>query len=137
MDRALFDALNRYDDCMTEDAQSGGGQSASGGGAGSGTSDGGSGSASSTASSDLQGTETPKVAVAPAEAAEEEAEEGQVPQVMPRVLPNGKIPDDIPPANNDDILQKKVREAAMNEPDPEKRERLWEEYRKLKGIPNS
>ncbi len=132
MDRALFDALNRYDDCMTENSRSGGGQSASSGGDGSGAS--GGGGASSTAASDVEGTEKPKVAVAPLEETEED---GEVSQEVPRAIPNGKIPDDIPAANNDDILQKKVREAAMNEPDPEKRERLWEEYRKLKGIPSS
>ena len=48
---------------------------------------------------------------------------------------NGKIPDDIPPADNDSILEAQIRRAAMNEPDPEIRERLWDEYRKYKGLP--
>ena len=144
MDRALFDALNRYDDCMEEDAQSsGGGQNASGGGAGAGTGGSGSGSGSSgsvnsAAATEIEGTETPKETIAPIASSEEaEGQEGEVKQAMPKTLPNGKVPDDIPSTNNDDILQKKVREAAENEPDPEKRERLWEEYRKLKGLPSS
>ncbi len=48
---------------------------------------------------------------------------------------NGKIPEDIPPADNDSILEAQIRAAAMNEPDPAVRERLWDEYRKYKGLP--
>ena len=48
---------------------------------------------------------------------------------------SGRAPEDIPPSDNDSVLQQKVREAAMNEPDPERSARLWNEYRKLKGIP--
>jgi hypothetical protein len=47
--------------------------------------------------------------------------------------PSGNIPDDIPDARDDDIIARQLREAAMNETDPELREKLWEEYRRYKG----
>jgi hypothetical protein len=43
------------------------------------------------------------------------------------------IPDDVPDARDDDIIARQLREAAMNETDPELREKLWEEYRRYKG----
>ncbi len=41
-------------------------------------------------------------------------------------------PADIPDGKDDDIVARKLREAAENEQDPELREKLWEEYRKYK-----
>lgn len=43
-------------------------------------------------------------------------------------------PDDIPSADDDDVVARQLRELAMSEPDPVVRERLWDEYRKYKGI---
>ena len=48
---------------------------------------------------------------------------------------NSKIPQDIPQDDNDSVLEKQIKLAAMNEKDPEKKKRLWNEYRKYKGIP--
>jgi hypothetical protein len=45
-----------------------------------------------------------------------------------------EAPEDIPSGNDDDIVARQLREAAMREPDPDIRERLWNEYRKYKGI---
>ena len=42
------------------------------------------------------------------------------------------IPTDIPDGSDDDVVARQIREAAMNESDPELRERLWDEYRKYK-----
>jgi len=42
-------------------------------------------------------------------------------------------PDDIPSGRDDDIVARQLREAAMQEPDPELREKLWDEYRKYTG----
>ncbi len=47
---------------------------------------------------------------------------------------NGKLPEDIPPAANDDALAAQIRYAAENEPDPVKAKQLWNEYRKYKGM---
>jgi hypothetical protein len=43
-------------------------------------------------------------------------------------------PDDIPQGDDDDVVARQLREAAMREPDPEIRERLWDEYRKYRGL---
>ena len=43
-------------------------------------------------------------------------------------------PADIPSGNDDDVVARQLREAAMREPDPAVREKLWAEYRKYKGI---
>ena len=44
----------------------------------------------------------------------------------------GAMPADIPDGRDDDIVARQIREAAMNETDPELREALWEEYRQYK-----
>jgi hypothetical protein len=43
------------------------------------------------------------------------------------------VPDDIPSGRDDDIVARQLREAAIQEPDPELREKLWDEYRKYTG----
>ncbi|MEH6569772.1 MAG: hypothetical protein V7709_11880 [Halioglobus sp.] len=43
-------------------------------------------------------------------------------------------PTDIPSGTDDDVVARQLREAAMREPDPAIREKLWDEYRKYKGI---
>lgn len=45
-----------------------------------------------------------------------------------------RTPDDISVIMDDDIVAKQLREAALAEEDPELRERLWDEYRKYKGM---
>ncbi len=53
-------------------------------------------------------------------------------EVMP---PNGKLPADIPPMENDDIIAKQFRQAAMDETDPATKAKLWNEYRRYKNLP--
>jgi hypothetical protein len=43
-------------------------------------------------------------------------------------------PADIPSGDDDDVVARQLREAAMREADPAVREKLWDEYRKYKGI---
>lgn len=45
---------------------------------------------------------------------------------------SGRVPPDLRDDSDDDIVARQIREAAMNEDDPELREKLWEEYRKYK-----
>ncbi|MZR32366.1 hypothetical protein [Sneathiella litorea] len=132
MDKALFESLNKYDDCL-QHSQSGGAASASGGsGAGAETD---AGTSSSMASTGIQGTETSKATEQSSQAEAVTADDGRTEeQKQVETLQNGKLPDDIPPSDNDTVLQQKVKEAAINEPDPDKRARLWNEYRKLKGL---
>jgi hypothetical protein len=55
-------------------------------------------------------------------------------QEMPEQVAVYAPPADIPDGTDDDVVARQLREAAMREPDPELREKLWDEYRKYKGI---
>lgn len=55
---------------------------------------------------------------------------------MPQNTAKYPPPTDIPPGSDDDVVARQLREAAMREPDPAVREKLWDEYRKYKGISN-
>lgn len=48
---------------------------------------------------------------------------------------NGKIPEDIPIDNNDDILAEQIKNAALKETDPERKKKIWNQYRKYKNLP--
>ncbi len=48
---------------------------------------------------------------------------------------NGALPEDIPDVNNDDAVAAQIKRAAEIEKDPVKKEKLWNEYRKYKGLP--
>lgn len=43
------------------------------------------------------------------------------------------VPTDIPPGDDDDVVARQLREAAMSEKDPELRDKLWDEYRRYKN----
>jgi len=65
--------------------------------------------------------------------------QGQVVSAPTSSSPSGSAetfspPDDIPSGRDDDVVARQIREAAMQEPDPELREALWEEYRNYTGI---
>ena len=95
---------------------------------------------SSTQSADGSGTETSSSGRNPYEAADQGGygsvgggiggRSGGAPDA-PAVY---EAPEDIPSGNDDDIVARQLREAAMREPDPDIREALWNEYRKYKGI---
>jgi hypothetical protein len=42
------------------------------------------------------------------------------------------VPPDVGSGDDDDIVARQLREAAINEDDPELREKLWQEYRDYK-----
>jgi hypothetical protein len=42
------------------------------------------------------------------------------------------VPEDVGDGRNDDIVLRQIREAALHEKDPVLRERLWEEYRRIR-----
>ncbi len=48
--------------------------------------------------------------------------------------PSFPVPGDIPSGDDDDVVARQLREAATREPDPELREKLWDEYRKYTGL---
>jgi len=147
MDKALFHSLNKYESCQNSRSSAGGGGS-SGGAQGGGAAGGGSGA--STASAEMSGTEPSKSetsavqqasSASSSEKTDAEAlainEKTDANAKTTRVKGSGKTPDDIPPVDNDSVLEAQIRQAAMNERDPIIKEKLWNEYRKYKGLPVS
>lgn len=158
MDAAFYASLSKFDYCATANRSAAtGGGSAGGSGSGAdggdsatgglegdltGTESGSDGlgdfaSAPSSEASDLTGTE-PVAADRPAtleDVEEELAKSAAEGDDQPSTLDNGAVPEDIPSADNDSVLEAQIRKAAMEETDPEVRQRLWDEYRKYKGLP--
>lgn len=112
-------------------------------------------SGTSTAASDVTGDEPTVTAATTPDtnasssggkwAPPEDAENGPLPQdsaadeepvrEAARTQNNGKVPEDIPPADNDSALEAQIRQAAIEETDPELKKRLWDEYRRYKSLP--
>jgi len=141
MDRELLRSLSKFDDCKVSQMNSGssGGNSSSDG---FGQNTGG----GSVASSDVSGTEKPTTQANSSNVEGDVAntdssdsmrgakKDGYKSQLnLPKSIENGKIPEDLIDANNDSVLQAQIRQAAINEKDPQVRAKLWNEYRKYKG----
>lgn len=157
MDQALYKSLNKIELCqsakkMAETCDGGATAACTNGANGSsddsGDSSGEKESASaggSVASSTMSGTKLPKVG----SAAEDnvKVEKSDVSSASRSAnnensmnkgnisVANGKLPEDIPSADNDSALAAQIRHAAENETDPVKKAQLWNEYRKYKGLP--
>lgn len=84
----------------------------------------------SVAAKDVSGTEVPD-SDATGTVGQETGTEG--PARVARA--NGKLPEDIPPADNDSVLEAQIRQAAIEETDPVLKKKLWNEYRRYKGLP--
>ena len=142
MDQAFNKSLNKFELCQSEKKRvESSGTSGNPNGAENSTSSSAEGATSeSVASSNMSGTELPTTEdnaknedteVNPEVqtiSKENEKYEGSIAAV------NGKTPDDIPSADNDSALAAQIRRAAENETDPTKKEQLWNEYRKYKGL---
>lgn len=138
MDQALLRSLSKFDACQNSQAGS-----AAGGSAGSDAASNAAGGSGSIPAADMSGTE--KAAGSAGAAANEgtdagssdqlEAAKASGPRAPQQTLDNGKTPEDIPPADNDSVLEAQIRQAAINETDPETQKKLWNEYRKYKGLP--
>jgi len=152
MDKALFHSLNKYKGCQNIHSRDAGGgkagdrgangtQSGAGGGAGNGK------SKSSTASSEMSGTQAPVAQETSTGSSSETLSNKTETNTAPvgknnqgriqnkYVRGSGKIPDDIPEVDNDSILEAQIRQAAIDETDPAIKAKLWNEYRKYKGLP--
>jgi hypothetical protein len=158
MDKAFFESLNKFELCQaakekakaagSSGAGGGGDTSAGGAGAESGSGDSvsemkGGSAGESVPSSTMSGTEVAKKDTSAEDIPALETDSLQGSQDMDEAgsktggnvaLPNGKLPEDIPPAKNDDALAAQIRYAAENEQDPVKSAQLWNEYRKYKGL---
>ena len=142
MDKSLSKSLNKFELCLSKKKKvESNGANGNPGAAGesTGSSEGGA-TSGSVPSSTVSGNELP---------AAEDNVKHEEPEVNPTVQTtnnengkyegsistgNGKLPDDIPSADNDSVLAAQIRRAAENETDPTKREQLWNEYRKYKGL---
>jgi len=160
MDAAFYESLNKFDACQTsQSAASSSASSASGasgdspgtqgasssadGSTGSGGSASSVSSTRSVASPNLSGTDTPisDSSITATAKNQQHIDTTQSSKSRDRKklgdiqTGSGKIPEDIPSADNDSILEAQIRQAAMNESDPRTQEKLWREYRKYKGLP--
>ena len=158
MDKAFMESLNKFELCRqaTEEAEKRGDASGAGKGTGKREGDGAaSGSAEKTgqneetstsqsvATSTMSGTEPAKepsaaesvevVEPGPLQGSQNTKKTGRR-NSGTVAMSNGKLPEDIPTADNDDALAAQIRYAAENETDPIKKEQLWNEYRKYKGL---
>lgn len=138
MHQAFIDSVNRFEACELSNQTSATDNSAN---AGSGAAGGNGGAENTaTASQNMQGTEAPLAAETYPEIPAEQFTGENALEKPPGIdaatvsAKNGAIPEDIPAANNDDAVAAQIRLAAENETDPEIREKLWNEYRKYKGL---
>ena len=92
-----------------------------------------------TAASNMTGTETGTMTGTATDAESETTAVTARPQMQQaepdQRLTNGKIPDDIPKADNDSAFEVQIRAAAMAETYPDTQKNLWNEYRRYKGLP--
>jgi len=163
MDKAFFESLSKFDACQMSQSDTSDGASVSSGGAGSGgAGSGGAGSGetgssgtgstgtsssrtNSVASPDLSGTsaattnDTSATTISKGgDASTAVSARGIEKNIPDGTQPgSGKIPEDIPSADNDSVLEAQIRQAAINETDPETKKKLWNEYRKYKGLSQS
>lgn len=129
MEQAFYESLNKFEDCNTAPKSNSSSSSTSS------TGNAGAGGASA-ASESLQGTEPEAMEEPVSSSASAGSEEttGSGATGPHAAATNGRIPEDIPPAENDDAIAAQIRLAAEAESDPETREKLWNEYRKYKEM---
>lgn len=137
-------SLRYFDRCIAminQDDYASAGSSGPGGTSGTGTGGGQASNGGAEQSENADGTES--AAQASAEGSSEDGgESDEAPQpdqsasVESRIEGSGagSVPSDIPQGDDDDIVAQQLRQAAMETTAPEARERLWNDYRKYKGI---
>ncbi len=130
MEKAFYDSINRFEACDLANQSASSSANNSGGG-NDGHADGLSEN-SATPSQDMQGTDPALELPPPMAETVQDSASGNT--QLPASAQNGAIPEDIPAANNDDAIAAQIRLAAESETDPEIREKLWNEYRKYKGL---
>jgi hypothetical protein len=145
MDKAFFESVNRFELCNLSNQSSSSSASASSSVSANGTNQasntGSEAGLDSAASPEMTGTETASTS-SPVEpntsdgdnTADNNTNDGSI-NVKGGSSSNGVRPEDIPAADNDDAIAAQIRLAAEIEKDPVKKEKLWNEYRKYKGLP--
>ncbi len=144
MNRAFYDSVLRYQLCQQSNLSSASSSSANAGAQASGDGDLSEGDSTqsgtnSVASTVMTGTETStspeSVSTISDESTSQQTSDNTPITSSHSAGPNGKTPEDIPAADNDDVIAAQIRLAAEIEKDPDKKEKLWNEYRKYKGLP--
>ncbi|PHS22511.1 MAG: hypothetical protein COA83_11650 [Methylophaga sp.] len=138
MNKAFFESLNRFELCnlsnQTSAASASGAEQASNNNDGTGQ--------GSVASSTMTGTEEQAGNSANNTAASNDTSSSEATSQQSAAKnkgggsTNGGKAEDIPSADNDDVIAAQIRLAAEIEQDPAKKEKLWNEYRKYKGLPS-
>ena len=141
MDKAFYESVNRFELCnLSNQSSSSSGPASAGSEAGLDGTESSESGFESVASPLMTGTETesslppsgsPEDSGMPENAPEYASEEA----VSIYAGGSGAAPEDIPVANNDDAVAAQIRIAAELEKDPIKKQKLWNEYRKYKGLP--
>lgn len=140
MDKAFFESVDRFELCNLSNKSGGSSSSGSESAQASNSSEGA--QANSTESSTLKGTEeSESTEMSEIESTEvsnntslsKNTNSKQTMKSGGRQI-NGSQPKDIPNANNDDVIAAQIRLAAEIEQDPVKKKKLWNEYRKYKGM---
>ena len=136
MDRAFFESVNRFELCNLSNQSST--SSASANGTNQSSSTGSDADLGSVASSLLTGTETESTLPSNNSSQDSNTSDyanNKSVKINGGDTANGIRPKDIPAAANDDAIAAQIRLAAEIEKDPVKKEKLWNEYRKYKGLP--
>lgn len=134
LEAELETSLSAFDELLLEEARTAREEPADAGGlGGSGAGMAGSGEAGAAQSATAadKGLESTPEGTAAGRTAEQEPAEGpSSPGDQERTA--ARAPPDVGDGSDDDVVARQIRKAAESEPDPELRERLWEEYRKYK-----
>lgn len=140
MDIAFFESVSRFELCNLSNQSN---QSSSSSSVESGstqvTNAGSDTGESSVASQEMTGTGTETDSTQPADNVSDAPSssnntDSQTVKVNTSNGKNGARPKDIPVTDNDDVIAAQIRLAAEIEKNPEKKQKLWNEYRKYKGI---
>ncbi len=140
MDKAFFESVNRFELChLSNQAKSSNqsGSSSNSSGIDQASNDNSADEVNSVASQEITGSEketTPPATDSSQNSNIPENSQRQADKVNTDGKANGTTPKDIPAANNDDVIAAQIRLAAEIEKDPIKKAKLWNEYRKYKGL---
>ena len=140
MDRAFFKSVDRFELCnlSNQSSSSPSSSSASASGTNQASSNGSESGSGSVANQEITGTETESTLSqdnSSENSNEPENANNESVKVNGGSTTNGVKPKDIPATDNDDVIAAQIRLAAEIEKDPVKKEKLWNEYRKYKGLP--
>ena len=144
LEKELEQALSQFDECLEDTSNAAGG-----GGSSSNSSNSSSESVSGLEQSSANTESTESSTIAGEEITQKEDsgskkdflpeaangnEKGKEEKETSRNLRMGSIPKDIPIESDDDIVARQLRQLAMAEKDPVKKEQYWDKYREYKGI---